>query len=145
VAGLPPVTQAERTFVWELITEITGVCGGGPSVDFMLAAWEAVSTQVHAQIATGQKPQQAGVQEEGAAILRALATSVDMLSKAQVCLQPAVKTVVSCILSCHCTPCVFCKLLSRCAMRQPRSAVGNQLVGCLLCRCSSCRMTCTQL
>lgn len=81
---MPAVTQTERTFVWLLITEITAVCNGGASVAFMLNAWCDVSAQINEQIASGHVAQTGGVQEEAAAILRALATSVDLLSLEQV-------------------------------------------------------------
>jgi hypothetical protein len=84
VTGMPPVSQAERTFVWTLITEITAVCGGGASVDFMLEAWQVISKHINAHIAAGRAFHSTGMQEEGAAILRAIATSVDLLSLQQV-------------------------------------------------------------
>lgn len=84
---MPPVTQVERAFVWTLITQVAATCGGGPSVAFMLAAWDRVSRQLTAYLAAATRgPAPAGMQEEAAAVLRAMATSVDLLSDDQVCL-----------------------------------------------------------
>ena len=105
VAGMPPVSQTERTFVWMLITEITAVCGGGPSVAFMLDAWTSISDQIGAQIAAGKAINTGGVQEEGAAILRALTTSVDMLGVEQVRSHRGIQLCSSAsdLLHCHAT------------------------------------------
>ena len=84
VQGMPEVTQTERTFVWTLITEITSACNGGPSVDFMLDAWRHVSTQMLAVLARDDEELPEGLQHEAAAVLRALATSVDLLGAANV-------------------------------------------------------------
>lgn len=81
---MEPVTQVERTFVWTLVTEVTAVCGGGASADFMLAAWGAASGRVHAALAAGTLASEAGMQEEAAAILRAVAASVDLFDDATV-------------------------------------------------------------
>jgi hypothetical protein len=89
VQGMDPVTQTERTFVWTLITEITAVCNGGPSVDFMLTAWRKVSTHIYAQLGNGRTAHQSGLHEEAAAILRALAISVDLLGLENVCHSPS--------------------------------------------------------
>lgn len=87
--GTAPVTQTERAFVWTLITEVAASCGGGPSISFMLSAWDRISQQLSAYLAGQSKgPAPAGMQDEAAAVLRAMATSVALLSDDQVCDQP---------------------------------------------------------
>jgi hypothetical protein len=85
VPGLEPTTQVERTFAWTLITEVTATCNGGVSVTFMVDAWRMVSKQLRDKRAPGEVVQIAGLQQEAAAVLRAITASEGLLDAGTVC------------------------------------------------------------
>jgi hypothetical protein len=78
------MNRHERTFYWTLMTEISSACGGGASVVFMVESWQNLASQISEALVSQAIMQDSGLEEEAAAVLRAIAASVQQLKSHQV-------------------------------------------------------------